>query len=160
MWRTGEFIRSYCKCVRNSGSACIAVGLLEPRETAPKPASRRVRWVIVRSLLHCFAPRKKWGGSCSRRADRNCVTDWTRMFRKSCSSLTTIPDVPLPRLFTRSCTQRSFGSMRVWKLTHSLPPIEGPHCAYRSSETVSRWRDEHQLLVRSCQLVGFALSAI
>ena len=60
-------------------------------------------------------------GCWSRRPDRSCVTPWTRMFRDSSSSRTTLSGIPLPRFFTRSRTQRSSGRVKVWKLTPSFP---------------------------------------
>jgi hypothetical protein len=43
------------------------------------------------------------------------------MFRDSSSFWMTPSGVPLPRFFTRSHTQRSSGSIKVWKLTPSFP---------------------------------------
>ena len=60
-------------------------------------------------------------GPWSRRPDRSRVTPWTRIFRDSSSSLTTLSDIPLPRFFTRSRAQRSSGIVKVWKLTPSFP---------------------------------------
>jgi len=83
----------------------------------------------------------KWGmggrslvGSWSRRPERGCVTPWTRMPRDSSSSRTTLSGIRLPRFLTRSRTQRSSGSVKVWKQTPS--PIEGPQCTDSGSETI------------------------
>jgi hypothetical protein len=43
------------------------------------------------------------------------------MFRDSSSFRMTLSGIPLPRFFTRSHTQRSSGSIKVWKLTPSFP---------------------------------------
>jgi len=53
-------------------------------------------------------------------SDRSRETPCTRMFRDSNSSLTTLSGLPLPRFFTRSRTQRSSESVKVWKLTPSF----------------------------------------
>ena len=47
------------------------------------------------------------------------MTPCTRMFRDSSSSRTTLSGIHLPRFFTRSRTQWSSGSVKVWKLTPS-----------------------------------------
>ena len=60
-------------------------------------------------------------GSWSRRPERSCVTPWIRMSRDSSSLRTTLSVMPLPRFFTRSRTQQSSGSMKVWRLTPSPP---------------------------------------
>jgi hypothetical protein len=58
-------------------------------------------------------------GSWSRRADRSCMTPWTRMFRDSSSSRTTLSGIPLHKFFTRSHIQRSSGSVKLYKPTPS-----------------------------------------
>jgi hypothetical protein len=70
----------------------------------------------------------KWGeggrslaGSWSRWPDGSCMTSWIRMLRDSSSFRTTLSGIPLPSFCTRSRTQRSSGSMKVWKFTPSFP---------------------------------------
>ena len=62
--------------------------------------------------------------SWSRGPDHSCVTPWTGMFRDSRTSLTTLSEMPLPRFFTSSRTQRPSGSVKVRKLTPSFPSRE------------------------------------
>jgi len=70
--------------------------------------------------------------SWSRRPERSCVTTWTQMFRNSSSSRTTLSGINLHSFFTRSRTQWASGSVKVWKLTPSLPSRE------RSALTAAR----------------------
>ena len=60
-------------------------------------------------------------GSESRRPERTCVTPFTRVFRDSSSTLTTLSGIPLPMFFTRRRAQRSYESVKVWKLTPPFP---------------------------------------
>jgi len=64
--------------------------------------------------------RRCLAGSWSRWPERSYVTPWTRMFRDSSSSRTMLSGTPLPRLITRSRTQRSSERVKVWKPTTSL----------------------------------------
>jgi len=43
------------------------------------------------------------------------------MFRDSSFCRTTLSDIHLPKFFTRSRTQRSYGRVKVWKLAPSFP---------------------------------------
>ena len=83
----------------------------------------------------------KWGvggrsllGFWSRRPDRSCVTPWTRMFRDSSSSRTTLSGIPLPRFLTRSRAAILWESEGVE--THTVLPIKGPQRTDNCSESV------------------------
>jgi hypothetical protein len=56
--------------------------------------------------------------SWSRRPERSCMIPWTRMSRASSSARTTLSGISQPR-FTKNPTQRSSGSVKVWKHTPS-----------------------------------------
>jgi len=75
-------------------------------------------------------------GSLLKRPDRRCVNRRTPMFRDSIFSRMALSGIPLFRFFTRSHTQRSSGSEKVWKQTPSFPS-KGRQCSDANSDPVS-----------------------
>ena len=79
---------TYDACIESTGTACIAVALLEPRRTQWRSqATEFGEWPHFRHLRpsrHRYNEVGMGGrslaGSSSRRLDRSCVTPWTQMF--------------------------------------------------------------------------------